>query len=387
MSFERLVMGEVPRKHHIAFRGPDGALRWEECLTARGFDGPYTILYHERRPHDQRGIAPSHGWAAPRGAIEQPLRKRHYRSQALPPLGGAAVDGRLPLLYNEDVILAVAQPDSADPTYVSNADGDELLYIHAGGGTVRCPLGDLRFDQGDYVFLPRGLLYRLIPDAGVSQSWLSIECAGGVHLLEQWRNEVGQLRMDAPYCHRDFRAPQFVGPQEEEIRTLHVKRGGLWNAFEYTASPLDVIGWDGSIYPWAFPILAFQARAGLTHLPPTWHGTFGARGALICSFVPRALDFHPEAIPCPYPHSSPDCDEFIFYCAGNFTSRRGVGPGSISHHPAGVAHGPHPGAYESSIGVRWTDELAVMLDTTRPLAVTEAARAVEDPGYQDSFRP
>jgi homogentisate 1,2-dioxygenase len=193
--------------------------------------------------------------------------------------------------------------------------------------------------------------------------------------------------MDAPYCHRDFHHPEFKGPVEEHLRDLLVKRNGAFHGFRSTHSPLDLVGWDGTVYPFAFPILNFQPRAGLVHLPPTWHGTFAARGALICSFVPRMLDFHPQAIPCPYPHSSIDCDEFIFYARGNFTSRRGVGPGSISHHPAGVGHGPHPGAYEGSIGQTRTDELAVMLDTALPLTPTSAALAVEDAGYQASFVP
>jgi homogentisate 1,2-dioxygenase len=164
-----------------------------------------------------------------------------------------------------------------------------------------------------------------------------------------------------------------------------VKCENAFHGFSLAHSPLDVVGWDGTVYPYVFPILNFQPRAGLVHLPPDWHGTFAARGALICSFVPRAVDFHPEAIPCPYPHSSVDCDEVLFYCRGNFTSRRGVGPGSISHHPRGIPHGPHPGAYEASIGVRETSELAVMLDTWKPLAATEAAVGVEDSAYQDSF--
>jgi homogentisate 1,2-dioxygenase len=214
-----------------------------------------------------------------------------------------------------------------------------------------------------------------------------MELNGGLHLPRQWRNEVGQLRMDAPYSHRDFKRPEFKGPMDEDIRELVVKKGQAFHGFRYAQSPLDIVGWDGTVYPWAFPILNFQPRAGLVHLPPTWHGTFAARGALVCSFVPRMVDFHPEAIPCPYPHASVDCDEFILYARGNFTSRRGVGPGSISHHPAGVGHGPHPGAYEGSIGHTRTDELAVMLDTTLPLKTTAAALAVEDKGYQDSFVP
>jgi homogentisate 1,2-dioxygenase len=250
---------------------------------------------------------------------------------------------------------------------------------------LRSPLGDVRFEALDYVFVPRGLPHRFLPDPG-PQYWLSIECAAGFTLPRQWRNEVGQLRMDAPYTHRDFRRPVFEGPRDDDgLRDLVVKRGGAFHGFRYQHPPLDVVGWDGAVYPWAFPILRFQPRVGLVHLPPTWHGTFAARGALVCSFVPRPLDFHPQAIPCPYPHSSVSCDEFIFYCRGNFTSRKGVGPGSISHHPAGIAHGPHPGAYEESIGARTTDELAVMLDTYRPLQATADARSVEDPDYHASF--
>jgi homogentisate 1,2-dioxygenase len=191
--------------------------------------------------------------------------------------------------------------------------------------------------------------------------------------------------MDAPYSHRDFRAPVLAPPFDEGIRTLVVKRGDAFSESALTHSPFDVVGWDGAVYPWAFPILAFQPRVSSVHLPPTWHGTFGARGALICSFVPRLVDFHPEAVPCPYPHSSPSCDEVLFYCEGNFTSRRGVGSGSISHHPAGIPHGPHPGSYEKSIGSTRTDELAVMLDTYEPLSPTTAALAIEDAAYMQSF--
>jgi homogentisate 1,2-dioxygenase len=247
-------------------------------------------------------------------------------------------------------------------------------------------LGDLAFAQGDYVFVPRGMLHRFLPDAGAgAQHWLWFSLLGGVHVPRQFRNEVGQLRMDAPYSHRDFKQTQFVGPRDEGIRRLVVRRAGAWHGFALEDSPLDAVGWDGTVYPWAFPILSFQPRVSSVHLPPTWHGTFAARGALVCSFVPRPVDFHPEAIPCPYPHSSTHCDEIIFYCDGNFTSRRDVGPGSVSHHPMGVPHGPHPGSYERSIGTTHTDELAVMVDAFAPLAATPAALAIEDPGYQDSF--
>jgi homogentisate 1,2-dioxygenase len=384
---DRMTVGTVPDKPHTALRDAAGKLRHEECLTRDGFDGPFTILYHQERPHTAAVVEVSHGWEVPQPPDEEgrPLARRHYRTQDLQPRGGAPVDARVPLLFNDDVVLSIICPDAPDPVYFANGDGDELFFVHEGGGTLRTLLGDVAFAKHDYVFVPKGLLHRFVPDRG-SQHWLSIECAAGFGLLKQHRNEVGQLRMDAPYSHRDFRRPTFSGPADEGLRDLVVKRAGGFHGFRYDHSPLDVVGWDGAVYPWAFPILRFQPRVGLTHIPPTVHGTFASRGALICSFVPRPLDFHPDAIPCPYPHSSVGCDEFIFYADGSFTSRKGVSAGSISHHPAGVIHGPHPGAYEGSIGARTTDELAVMLDTTKPLFATQACRAIEDPGYHDSFR-
>ena len=381
---ERLVFGEVPRKHHIVSRAKDGALRHEECLTRQGFEGPYTIMYHARRPHTQRLAQPAHGWTAPSPVADRHLAKRHYRTQDLKKSSGSALDARVPLLFNGDVVVSQMQPQQDDPVYFANGDGDDLYFIFAGGGVLRTLLGDVSFGPDDYVYVPKGLLHRFILD-DKTQNWLSVECLGGMSLPKQWRNEVGQLRMDAPYCHRDFRLPTFMGPMDEGLRQLVVKRQGAFHGFTYQDSPLDVVGFDGTVYPFAFPILNFQPRAGLVHLPPTWHGTFAARGALICSFVPRTTDFHPEAIPCPYPHSSVDCDEILFYVRGNFTSRRGVGPGSISHHPSGIAHGPHPGAYEGSIGSKETNELAVMLDTYLPLSATPAALQIEDTAYQESF--
>ena len=381
---DRIVQGEVPRKHHLAFRDAGGALLHEEAYTRAGFDGPYTLAYHRGRPHATRAAEARHGFPLPAPLPRRPLLKRHYRTQDLHGRGGPPLDARVPLLFNADLAISVVLPDAEDPVYFSNGDGDDLHFVAEGGGLLRSPLGDLRFEKDDYVYVPRGLLHRLVPDPG-PQRWLSIESSGGFHLPSQWRNETGQLRMDAPYSHRDFRRVAWKGPLDEGIRELVVKRGGAFHGYRFEASPLDVVGWDGALYPFAFPILNFQPRAGLVHLPPTWHGTFAARGALVCSFVPRVLDFHPEAVPCPYPHASVDVDEILFYVRGEFTSRRGVGPGSISHHPSGVMHGPHPGAYEGSIGVRTTSELAVMLDCALPLEATAQAAAVEDAGYQDSF--
>ncbi len=381
---DRVAHGEIPRKHHIALRDSEGRLRYEECFTRDGFDGPYTIMYHLRRPHTHHVDAPGHGWHLPRAAAPRALAKRHFVAGKLPAAAGAALDARVPILFNDDVVIGLVRPSLPDPVYFANGDADDLYFVRTGGGMLRCPLGDLPFSAEDYVIVPRGLPHRFIPSDG-EQEWLSVECFGGVGLLKQWRNEAGQLRMDAPYSHRDFRRPTFVGPTDDGIRGLVVKKAGAFHGFRYDDSPLDVVGWDGTVYPFAFPIMNFQPRVGLVHLPPTWHGTFGARGALVCSFVPRLLDFHPEAIPCPYPHSSPSCDEFLYYVRGQFTSRKGIGPGSISVHPSGVAHGPHPGAYEGSIGARETSELAVMIDTFKPLSITEAAWSLEDTAYQESF--
>lgn len=384
---ERLAFGSYPKKHHLTLKDAEGHLRYEHCITREGFDGPYTIAYHLRPPHRQTAVKTTHGWEAPVAAQAGALAKRHFQSQKLAASQKSPLDARTPMLFNDDVTLSVVKPGADDAAYFINGDGDDLFYVHQGGGTLRSLLGDLEFHEGDYVFVPHGLMHRFLLEPGVPQWWLSIECRGGLHLPKQWRNEVGQLRMDAPYCHRDFRPVTFTGPQDEGLRELVVKRQDAVHGFTTADSPLDVVGWDGSVYPWAFHILDFQPRVGLTHLPPTWHGTFATRGALVCSFVPRPVDFHPEAVPCPYPHSSVDVDEFLFYCRGNFTSRRGVGPGSMSFHPAGIPHGPHPGAYEASVGSVRTDELAVMLDCFKPLRATAQAVAVEDAGYQQSFLP
>ncbi len=384
---ERVVQGTVPKKHHLQLKDAAGHLHWEQCLTQDGFEAPYTISYHRNAPHRQLPVETKHGFLGARTAVKsQSLLKRHFLSQNLGPSGKSPLDSRLPILFNADVTLSVLKPTRDDEVYFLNADGDDLVYVHEGGGTLRTLLGDVPFEAGDYVYVPRGLLHRFEVKP-VPQWWLTIECRGGMHLPKQWRNGVGQLRMDAPYCHRDFRKPTFRGPLDEGIREQVVKRQDVFYGFTTKDSPLDVVGWDGTVYPWAFHILDFQPRVGLTHLPPTWHGTFAARGALICSFVPRPTDFHPEAIPCPYPHASIDVDEFLFYCKGNFTSRRGVSPGSMSYHPAGIPHGPHPGAYEASIGHKETNELAVMLDCVLPLQMTDAAANLEDPKYQASFIP
>ncbi len=383
---DRLQLGEVPKKPHTQLRH-EGRLRFEHCLTRLGFDGPFTIAYRENAPHVQLAVAAHTAIAPETPAPPELLLRRHYLSQRLPVSPHSPLSARTPLLVSDDVAIGVLRPSGSDPVYFENGDGDDLYYIHEGAGTLRSILGDVAFAAGDYLLVPRGIVHRFVLPDGVAQHWLVIEARKDLHIPRQFRNEVGQLRMDAPYTHRDFRRPVFTGPLDEGLRDVVAKRQGRLTRYTYPYSPLDVVGWDGTVYPWAFPILAFQPRTSSVHLPPTIHGTFAIGGGLVCSFVPRLVDWDPAAIPCPYPHASVHCDEVIFYCKGNFTSRKGVGPGSLSFHPMGTAHGPHPGAYEGSIGATRTDELAVMLDVFKPLTPTSAALALEDPGYHMSFVP
>ncbi len=378
---DRMQLGEVPLKPHTAFRSPSGALRYEECLTRRGFDGEFSILYHEGPPMTDTRISPAApgrfdlqvGTLAP----PQPLKRRLV-------LGEKAPDGFSPILQNDDVVVSLLRlPRQAAPEHgFSNGDGDELFFFLKGEGTLETPFGDLAIRGGDYVLVPRGVIHRF----RISSAFEGIlfELRGGLHIPREFRNPIGQLRMDAPYTHRDFVRPVFTGPRPGPKRILVKKDDQFVERFP-ASSPFDVVGWDGTVWPFAFDILKYQAKTGLVHLPPTVHSTFAGRNALICSFVPRVTDTHPGAIPCPYPHASVDCDEVIYYVRGNFTSRKGVGAKAVSLHPAGVPHGPHPGAYEGSIGSQTTDELAVMMDTFAPLHLTTQALALESPGYHESW--
>jgi homogentisate 1,2-dioxygenase len=382
---DRVCVGRVPPKAHLVFASEAGERYYEECITRSGFEGPYSILHHRNPPHRAMPVTAAWTCRAPVADRDQALLRRHYRCLDMASPNGGPIAARVPLLFNEDVVIGFSRPTIAEPAYFANGDGDDLVFVLQGTGVLRSPFGDLEFRAGDYVYVPKGTLHRFIPTPGAAQAWLSVQCRAGLGIPMRYRNGIGQLRMDAPYSHRDFRRPDFSGPIDEGIRDLIVKRDDTFNGFRSAHSPLDVVGWDGSVYPFVFPILAFQPRVGQVHLPPTAHATFDANGAIVCSFVPRPLDFHEAANPCPFPHSSVDVDEVLFYGNSAFGSRRGIAEGSLSHHPAGIAHGPHPGAYETAPGRTRTDELAVMVDCARPLRRTPEARAVEDLAYHASF--
>lgn len=384
---DRMQMGRVPDKPHIAFR-PDGELAYEECFTRQGFDGAYSILYHRGHPARLTDWKPSErGWKPPVEAPVDMLSRRHYPTPRLP-AGGRMLDQRLPLFFNPELTVLVARPTEDDDLYFANGDGDELHFVHEGEGVLETMFGLLPFKPGDYVFVPRGTIHRW----RFSQPayLLVMEAHGFLDIPQNFRNAYGQLKMDAPYSHRDFGRPEWPAEGLDRAlssgpRTLVAKRGGRFSQYTYPYAVLDILGWDGTVYPFTFPIEKYQPKTGLVHLPPTIHTTFVGQRFVVCSFVPRVTDFHPDAVPCPYPHSSVDCDEVLFYVRGNFTSRKGVGPGSISLHPAGVVHGPHPGSYEASIGTHRTDELAVMIDTFSPLKPTTVAAGIEDDTYMQSW--
>ncbi len=381
----RLARGELPRKPHTVFE-PGGELAFEHCFTRQGFDGTFTIMYHAKPPHwveAEEALGPHPGLGTP---IEDrtPLR-RHFLGGKVP-AGGSQFMARKRVLVNPDIDAWLVHPDRDDETLVANGDADELFFVDKGSGWVDTPLGTLRFETQDYVYIPRTLPYRFRLD-GPCTFFIS-EAKSYLDVPSQFRTAAGQLRMDAPYTHRDFREPEWPegGPTTLGApRRIVIKRRDHLTAMDMKHDPFDVVGWDGTMWPFAFAIRDFQPKTSSVHLPPTIHMTFAGGGFIVCSFVPRVVDFHERAIPCPYPHSSVDCDEILYYVEGNFTSRKGIGPGSISLHPMGLPHGPHPGTYEASIGSKTTSELAVMIDTFKPLIPTEHAMGVEDEGYNTGW--
>ena len=375
--------GAVPHKRHIQFRRPDGGLYAEELFSTKGFESVYSLLYHLRPPTATLEIRP---WERPEIELiaNQPLRNRHFKTAAVPFAKGDAISTRTPLLGNGDVVVSVAQADRPMEYFYRNTGGDELLFIHHGAGTIETPFGELAYRENDYLVIPTGATYRVVPAAPTRM--LVHETTGSVTIPRKYRNEFGQLEEHAPYYERDFRVPLLKAPVESqgayEIRVTNAGRNAVYIVQNH---PCDVVGWDGYCYPYAFNVEEFMPITGKLHQPPPAHATFESPGAAYCAFVPRLFDYHPLAVPVPYNHSSVDCDEVLYYVSGNFMSRRGVEEGSITLHAAGAPHGPQPGAVESSLGKTSTDEIAVMVDTIKPLLVAQAALDCEDPNYFRSW--
>lgn len=379
-------MGEIPPKRHTQFRKPDGSLYREQVMGTRGFSGIQSILYHINPPTQVRRVE-DRGPVLREWEEEGALRHRHFRTAGLEP-GGDALTGRVLLMGNDDVTLAVARPTKAMESFYRNGESDEVLFVHEGSGRLETNYGTLPYREGDYLVIPIGTTWRMVPDAGVAHRLLIIESMGPVETPRRYRNEYGQLLEHSPYCERDIRAPQTLDVHDEkgEFEVL-VRANGRLTSYWFDFHPLDVVGWDGYLFPWAFNIADFEPITGSIHQPPPVHQTFQGPGFVICSFVPRLYDYHPLAIAVPYNHSNVDSDEVLYYVRGNFMSRRGIEESSITLHPHGIPHGPHPGAVEANLGKDRTEELAVMLDTFRPLRVARASQDMEDGHYAYSWLP
>ena len=383
MYYHRL--GQLPLKRHTQFRQPDGSLYKEEVVSSQGFAGIYSILYHINPPTRIKMLKEPVKYG-PKLLENYGLRQTHLDTSKVGNTGDDYLDARKVLLMNNDCSMAICSPRKRTMDYFyKNAEGDEVLFIHDGSGRLITQFGKLDFRSGDYVVIPRTVIYKLEFDDGPLRL-LIIESSSPVETVKRYRNQLGQLLEHSPYCERDIRAPQeLVTDTSKGEFLMKIKKQGHLHQYVYDYSPLDVVGWDGFLWPYAFSVHEFEPITGRIHQPPPAHQTFQGHNFVICSFVPRLFDYHPLAIPAPYNHSNIDSDEVLYYAEGNFMSRKGISRGSFTLHPGGLPHGPHPGTVEKSIGAKETKELAVMLDTFRPLCLTTDAAEFVDKNYPMSW--
>jgi homogentisate 1,2-dioxygenase len=377
-------LGTIPPKRHTQFRKTDGGLYYEELFGTIGFEGMSSLLYHTWRPTQVKSLGEPYD-VAPRIAVANNMTMRKLIGFDVKPAADY-LDSRMPLLVNRDLVLGLAAPTGAPMTYFyKNADADELLFVHRGSGKVRTPFGQVPFTYGDYVLIPRGTIYQIEFD-GPDNRLLYLESHSPIYTPKRYRNHFGQLTEHSPYCERDYILPRGLETHDERGDFMvKIKKQSHIHPVTYETHPFDVIGWDGYNYPWAFSIHNFEPITGRIHQPPPVHQTFQTDAFVVCSFCPRLYDYHPLAIPAPYNHSNIDSDEVLYYVDGDFMSRNDIAQGHITLHPGGIPHGPHPGAYERSIGKKETQELAVMVDTFRPLMLTEQAMAIDDGRYFASW--
>jgi homogentisate 1,2-dioxygenase len=377
-------LGKVPHKRHTTFKKRDGSYFYEQLFGTIGFDGMSSLIYHHHRPTQVKEILSSVN-VAPEIAIE-----KNIRSLGLKGFDVRAEDdflkSRVPVLVNNDCHIVLAAPRKSLRSYFyKNADADELIFIHKGKGKLRTFLGNIDFDYGDYLLIPRGMIYQIDFESEDNRLFI-VESYDPLYTPKRYRNWFGQLLEHSPFCERDLRVPTELETYDEKGSFLiKIKKDSMLHEVEYASHPFDVVGWDGYNFPYAFNIHDFEPITGRVHQPPPVHQTFEASSFVICSFCPRLYDYHQEAIPAPYNHSNIDSDEVLYYVDGDFMSRNNIEKGQITLHPAGIPHGPHPGAMERSIGEKETQELAVMVDTFKPLKVTKQALAIEDETYYKSW--
>lgn len=376
-------LGDMPRKRHIAFRKPDGSLYPEELVGNKGFVGPSSLLYHLHRPTQVLAVKHLKD-VTPEADPNPEIRHRHFKTKDVDTAQSPTLDRQV-LMFNPDCQISIVRPTGEDDFFYRNAQGDEMVYVSEGSGVLETQMGELPFRRGDYVVIPWGILHRFrFTEHPVRL--LCVESHGYIRTPKRYRNEHGQLLEGAPYSERDIHRPQnlVVHDEKGEFKVI-VKKSNKLTEMTLGSHPLDVVGWDGYYYPWTFNIEDFEPKVGRTHLPPPVHQTFESDGFVVCSFCPRPYDFDPEAVPAPYNHSNVMSEEVIFYASSEFMSRKGIEYASITLHPDGLAHGPHPGRAEASIGMTHTDELAVMVDTFRPLTVARQALDIEDNNYYRSW--
>ncbi|MDJ0839539.1 MAG: homogentisate 1,2-dioxygenase [Acidobacteriota bacterium] len=376
-------LGTLPKKKHITFEKEDGSLYREELFSTLGFAGIYSTLYHIHMPTEVHGVKPlAHVPFEPwEDAPKAPFHFFTFKAQA----GGDIVTARKTFLYNSDITLSTASFTELDDAFYRNGRADEVLFVHKGNGELHSEYGVLPFRKGDYLVVPRGVMYRF-ENLDADNRFFITESYGPVETPRRYRNPFGQLLEDAPFSERDMHLPQWRDPiDSKEPARLIVKSNNRYHEYTLDHHPFDVVGWDGYLYPWSFNIEDFQPIVGQIHLPPPIHQVFQTPGAVICNFVPRLFDFHPKAVPAPYAHQNIDSDEVLYYVEGDFMSRKGIEEGSITLHPGDVPHGPQPGKTEASVGVKDCYEYAVMVDTFKPLELTTLVRETMDEDYIRSW--
>ncbi|WP_010255702.1 homogentisate 1,2-dioxygenase [Myroides injenensis] len=377
-------LGNIPPKRHTIFRKENGDLYYEQLFGTIGFDGMSTNMYHEHRPTQVKRILGQYS-VAPKIAKANNIQSYRLRGFQVSPEEDF-LESRKAVLTNSDCTIVLAAPKkSTDDYFYKNTDADELIFIHKGSGTLRTMLGNLKFSYGDYLLIPRGVIYKMDFDDENNRLFI-VESRRPIYTPKRYRNWFGQLLEHSPFCERDIRRPDHLETHDEKGDFLiKVRKQDEIFDMIYATHPFDVVGYDGYNYPYAFSIHDFEPITGRIHQPPPVHQTFETDAFVVCSFVPRLYDYHPESIPAPYNHSNIDSDEVLYYVDGDFMSRNDIEAGHISLHPAGIPHGPHPGAVERSIGKEKTEELAVMVDTFKPLMLTEEAMKIADEQYYKSW--
>lgn len=377
-------LGKIPHKRHTIFKKEDGTLHYEQLFGTIGFDGMSSLMYHLHRPTMVKEVGKSIDMR-PKAAVEHNIKSRLLKGFQVRPENDF-LESRKVVLFNNDVHVSLAAPKKSMTEYFyKNTDADEMLFIHKGTGVLKTMLGEIPFEYGDYIIIPRGMIYQITFDTEDNRLLIA-ESYHPIYTPKRYRNWFGQHLEHSPFCERDFKLPKDLKVHDEwGDFVIKVKKQGQLHHLTYASHPFDVVGWDGYNFPYAFSIHDFEPITGRVHQPPPVHQTFETSAFVVCSFCPRMYDYHPQSIPAPYNHSNIDSDEVLYYVDGDFMSRNNIDKGYISLHPAGIPHGPHPGAYERSIGHTKTEELAVMIDTFKPLQLTQTALDIDDGTYYQSW--